>query len=127
MTWANIAVVAISAIMSLSPLLVPAVAGAQAGSVGQYVTNCPQDTGIRCNGGTISEIFHTIINWAMAIAFIAAVIMLIWGGFRYITSAGNDEQAKSGRGTIVNALIGMVIIVLSYVIVQIVYKFVTGT
>jgi Na+/melibiose symporter-like transporter len=120
----NITLFAIASLVAVAPAVIPSVADAQL--VNSFVNNCPADTGVRCSEGSIAAIFRLIINWALAIAFIAAVIMLIWGGFRYITSAGNDEQAKAGRGTIVNALIGIVIIVLSYIIVQIVYRFVAG-
>jgi hypothetical protein len=88
--------------------------------------NCPADTGVRCTEGSIASIFRLIINWALAIAFIAAVLVLIWGGFLYITSAGNADNAGKGKTAILNALIGIVIIVLSYIIVQIIYRFVSG-
>ncbi len=123
--WLAIAQFAIVAFVAVAPIVIPRVADAQL--VNEFVTRCPADTGVRCTEGNISQIFRLIISWALAIAFIAAVIMLIWGGFRYITSAGNDDQAKTARGTIVNALIGIVIIILSYIIVQIVWKFVAGT
>ena len=112
--------------MALMPLLVFGTPVGQAQLVDQFVDDCPEETGVRCNEGGIGEIFVTVINWALAIAFILAVIFLIYGGFRYILSGGNEESAKAGRTAIFNALIGVVIIVLSYVIVQIVYRFVSG-
>lgn len=124
-SWLNIAQFVFALLVVLAPIYVP-VAVAHAGLVDTFVNNCPQDTGVRCSEGSIASIFRLIINWALAIAFIAAVIMLIYGGFRYITSAGNQETAKTGRDAIINSLIGVVIIVLSYIIVQIVYRFVSG-
>ena len=105
-------------------IAVPTISHAQ----NAVIPPCPTGTGINCppDGGSINSMFVTVINWALAIAFILAVIFLIYGGFRYILSGGNEESAKAGRQTIFNALIGVVIIVLSYVIVQIVYKFVSG-
>lgn len=123
--WLKIAQLAIVAMVAFSPVVVPSVA--EAAFVDQFLNNCPADTGVRCDGGSISSIFKLIINWALAIAFIAAVIVLIYGGFLYITSAGNADNATKGKTAIINALIGIVIIVLSYVIVQIVFRFVTGT
>lgn len=124
LSWLNIALFAIASLVALAPVVVPNVADAQL--VNQFVNNCPADTGVRCSEGSIASIFRLIINWALAIAFIAAVVMLIYGGFKYITSAGNTDQATTGKTAIVNALIGIVIIVLSYIIVQIVYRFVAG-
>lgn len=125
LNWLNIAQFVVVMMVALSPVVVPHVAKAQL--IQTFVNNCPADTGVRCSEGSIASIFHLIINWALAIAFIAAVIMLIYGGFRYITSAGNTETAATGKTAILNALIGIVIIVLSYIIVQIVYRFVSGS
>ena len=62
--------------------------------------------------------------WVVAV--LTMLIVLIYGGFLYITSAGNADNATKGKTAIINAIIGIVIIVLSYVIVQIVFRFVTG-
>lgn len=128
LNWLNVALFVIVTVVSIAPVLATAAAPRMAGAqlINQFVNNCPADTGVRCSEGSIAQIFRLIINWALAIAFIAAVIMLIYGGFRYITSAGNTDQATTGKTAIVNALIGIVIIVLSYIIVQIVYRFVAG-
>ena len=71
---------------------------------------------------TFSDLVKTIIDYALYLAAIIAVIFIIIGGYMYITSAGKDDQAKNGRKTLANALIGLVIVVLSYVIVQVVYE-----
>lgn len=84
-----------------------------------YPSGLPQGT----NSGTLSEAAKKIIDWALYLAAIVAVIFIIIGGYYYITARGNDEQAKQGRKTLTNALIGLAIVILSYLIVQIVYKF----
>lgn len=61
-----------------------------------------------------------IINILLGIAGLVAVIFLIVGGFRYITAGGNEEAAEAGKKAIVNAIIGIVIIILSFVIVRVV-------
>lgn len=124
LNWTNVAQIAVVMMLSLIPLVIPSIVEAQL--VNGFVNNCPVETGVRCSEGSIAQIFRLIINWALAIAFIAAVIVLIYGGFLYITSAGNAANAEKGRTAITNALIGVVIIVLSYIIVQIVYRFVSG-
>lgn len=88
---------------------------------------CDQSTGLRCTETSVPQIFKTVINWALGIAFGVAVIFLIIGGFRYITSAGNEEAAEKGKSSVINALIGIVIIVLSYVIVNVVSNLVQGS
>ena len=125
LNWLNIAQLAIVFMIAVAPVVLPSVAHGQL--INTFVNNCPADTGVRCSEGSIASIFRLIINWALAIAFIAAVIVLIYGGFLYITSAGNTDQATKGKTAIMNALVGVVIIVLSYIIVQIVYRFVSGS
>lgn len=63
----------------------------------------------------------------LGIAFGIAVLFVIIGGFWYVTSAGNEETAEKGRNTVVNAVIGIVIIILSYVIVNVVSSLVSRT
>lgn len=74
---------------------------------------------------TLPELVKLVINWALYLSAIIAVIFIIIGGFMYITSAGDPGKASKGRTTLVNALIGLTIIVLSYLIVQILYDFLT--
>lgn len=73
---------------------------------------------------TASEIFGQVISIALGVAFAVSVIMVIWGGYSYITSAGNEEKATEGRKTVLYALIGMVIVILSFVIVRAVVNFI---
>lgn len=126
--WFGLAPLFLAVAMAFAPVMsvtvVPTVGNAQL--IDQVADDCPEETGVRCTEGSIVDIFRLVINWALAIAFILAVIFLIYGGFQYIFAGGNEDTAKAGRTTIFNALIGIVIIVLSYIIVQIVYRFVSG-
>ena len=129
-TWQTVVIAAAALAIALVPMAMivamPQVSHAQS-AIEDLVENCPDQTGVRCAEEDISDIFVTVLNWALGIAFVAAVIFLIYGGFRYILSGGNEEAAKTGRTAMFNALIGIVIVVLSYVIVQIVYRFVSGS
>lgn len=51
------------------------------------------------------------------IAGIAAVIMMMVGGFMFITSAGDAGKATSGRNTIIYAFVGLLVIALSQAII----------
>jgi hypothetical protein len=46
--------------------------------------------------------------------------MLILGGFKYLTSGGNPENAASAQKTITYAILGIVLIALSYLILLII-------
>jgi hypothetical protein len=66
----------------------------------------------------IDSIVHTIVNLLSAVVGIVAVIMIIVGGFRYITSGGNDTSVTSAKNTILYAIIGLVIVALAQLIVR---------
>jgi heme/copper-type cytochrome/quinol oxidase subunit 2 len=67
-----------------------------------------------------NQLIVKVINIMLQVAFGIALIFVIVGGYMYITAAGNEEQAGKGRKTITYALIGIVIIVMSYTIVLVV-------
>lgn len=75
--------------------------------------------------GTISGLATTIINILLGLAGIVAVFMIIIGGYQWMTARGNETQVTNGRKTLINALIGLVIVVLSFAVVQVVVSFLT--
>ena len=64
----------------------------------------------------------SIILYLLTIAGILAVLFIVIGGFQYILSGANEELAERGKKTLKNAVIGLVIIILSYVIVNVIAK-----
>ncbi|MEJ0021718.1 MAG: pilin [Candidatus Doudnabacteria bacterium] len=80
----------------------------------------PNSTGGLPNNSNFTSIILQVINVALAVAGLIAVLFLIIGGFRYITSAGNEETAEQARKIITNAIIGIVVIILSFVIVRVI-------
>lgn len=72
-------------------------------------------------GGSGSSINHAIaaaINILSLVAGVAAVIMLIIGGLRFITSSGDSNGVASARGTIIYALVGLIVVALAQFIVH---------
>jgi hypothetical protein len=63
-----------------------------------------------------------IINYVLTFLGIIAVAIVIWAGFLLLTSAGNEEQVSSAKSTIIYALIGIVVILISWVLVQFVVQ-----
>jgi len=53
-----------------------------------------------------------------------ALVMFVWGGIQMITAAGRSKAFESGRDTVVNALIGLAIILCSYLIINFVLNIV---
>jgi hypothetical protein len=75
---------------------------------------------------SIFAVIALVIRVLLILAGALAVLFIIIGGFWYLTSAGNEEQAAKGRKAITYAIIGLVVIVLSYTIVAVVIKTVTS-
>lgn len=68
-----------------------------------------------CDGGAgLLGTFATVANTLIFIVGALAVIMVIIGGFRYVTSNGDAQGLKSAKDTILYALIGVVVAMLSY-------------
>ena len=83
---------------------------------------CPE--GVNCNTNVdVNTVILSVINWMLSITLALDVLFLIIGGFFYITSAGNEERATKGKTTIVNAIIGLIIIIMSYGIAKMVERF----
>jgi uncharacterized membrane protein len=114
----------LAVLTGLSLALVPAGASASIqGSVchgavnldiasGDSSQKCPDET------STFNNLIRTVLIFLSAIVGAVAVIMLIVGGFRYITSGGNSENVTKAKNTIIYALIGLVIVALAQIVVQ---------
>jgi len=61
-----------------------------------------------------------LILIALWITGTLSVLFVIIGGIRYVTAHGNEEQAEAAKKTILHAIIGVVIVVLSFVIVRVI-------
>ena len=89
--------------------------------------------GIEATGGTceddgiLDKVIMNIVNIFSWVVGVVAVIMVIWGGFSYVTSAGDPQKAAKGRMTIVYALVGLIIVALAQVIVKFVLNKITTT
>ena len=69
------------------------------------------------NNGVIT----TIINTMLFIVGLLAVIMIIYGGIRYITAHGDEKQVKVAKDTIVYSVAGLIIAILAYALVTFIF------
>ena len=79
------------------------------------------------NKTSVSEIIGTIIKTALSIIGAITLLMFVWGGFRWFTSAGNPEKVKAGTQTMVWAVIGLFLVFASYLLLSTFLDFLTGT
>lgn len=71
-------------------------------------------------------VFGRITNVVLLIVGIVSVIMLIYGGLRYILSGGDSKKVTDAKNTILYAIIGLIISLLAYAIVNFVLTSVVG-
>jgi hypothetical protein len=76
--------------------------------------------------GSIQEFILKIIGWLLFFGAVIAVVYLIWAGYQYITAGGDPEKATKAKTAIINAIIGIVVIILSYAILNAVRRAVEG-
>ena len=74
-------------------------------------------------GGDIKSNIATlatyVLNIILLLSGILAVFFLIYSGIQYITSAGNPDKVKLARATLINAIIGIIIVVGAYFFIKI--------
>ncbi len=80
-------------------------------------TNCRTEEGT----ATINNIIKQVINIFSLVVGVVAVVMIIVGGLKYITSGGDASSVSSAKNTILYAIIGLVIVALAQFIVRFVF------
>lgn len=85
---------------------------------------------VSTNNSDIAAAFHlgagtdvraaivNIVKFLLTFLGLIAVIIILYGGFQWMTSAGNEERVTSARSTLTAGLIGLVIILAAYAITQ---------
>lgn len=84
------------------------------------LTKCNNESKV-CAGtdkNSLYTLIKSVINVLLVVAGIIAVIMIIVGGIRYSTSGGDAGQTKSARDTVIYAVVGLVIAIMSFAIVN---------
>ena len=75
--------------------------------------------------GTFGDLVSVIVKNAFVLAGVISFILLIFGGFQVIVGAGDPKKLEKGRGAIIGAVIGLLLVFGSFWIIQII-EIVTG-
>ena len=68
----------------------------------------------------INAVFSNLLNIGMGLAFGVSALFVMWGAFLYMTAGGSPRQMETAKTAIVNALGGLVIVLLARVIAGVV-------
>lgn len=77
---------------------------------------------------TISDLevmIQNVIGYVLGFAGVVLFVMLIIGGFKFITSGGDPKAVEGARKTLTSAIFGLIIILISYLILVFISK-ITG-
>jgi hypothetical protein len=70
----------------------------------------------------INTLIKNIITFVFAIAGVVVLAFIIWAGFKFMTSGGDSGKKEEAQKQIVAAVIGLLIIVFSFFIVQLIFQ-----
>lgn len=88
------------------------------------VTCGNETTGDATTGCKLGDLFSTaarLVNYLFSGAAVVATGGVVYGGFLMVTSAGNPTGQAAGKKAVTNSLIGLAVILVSYVLVQTVF------
>jgi hypothetical protein len=77
-------------------------------------------TGGACNGDAsqFTKVIKLVVQILSFIAGVAAVIMIVVGGLRYITSGGDSSKVAGAKQAILYAIVGLIVVALAQFIVR---------
>ncbi len=113
-------------------LLVPMLSLGAVAALGGNIANAQISDGLDATGQAGSgaevgpDLVKDVINWMLYAVGIIAVIMLIWGGIMYATSGGDTTKVGNAKNTILYAIIGLLVSIFAFAIVQFVVNRTTG-
>lgn len=76
--------------------------------------------GIQIN--KIADLLNVIIKLLFPLAAILLFFFLLWGGYNYLTSAGDPEKLKHGKAKITSSAIGFILLIMSYFMVSLIAR-----
>lgn len=71
----------------------------------------------------IATIFTRVINLAVGISFVALFVVLVYAGFRYLTSGGDAKSIESATQAVTWSLLGILFLVIAWLIIQLIAAF----
>jgi amino acid transporter len=72
------------------------------------------------------KIIFEVIRYLLSFLGVAAVLIIIYGGFLWMSAGGNPEKVEKAKKIITQAIIGLIIILLSYSLTMFVIRLIRG-
>ncbi len=87
------------------------------------INPCPNDNGEGYGSLctlTPEKTIPFIFTWIIIIAIVLALVFLVWGGIKWILSGGDKSKVEGARGTIIAAIVGLLIIFISWFVINLI-------
>lgn len=79
----------------------------------EFIGSVNPPAGVPTDTKAVIGTIKTVLTLAYAVAGVAAVIFIIYGGYRYIISAGDTDGVRKAQQTLIYAVAGLVIVIIS--------------
>ena len=73
---------------------------------------------VSVTGRTLGEYISAIYVFFSGIVGVLAAVMLMWGGFRWMTAAGNESRVESAKETMYSSVIAVILILTAYILLN---------
>ncbi|MGA3291648.1 MAG: hypothetical protein ABSC49_00705 [Candidatus Microgenomates bacterium] len=93
--------------------------------MGSFIVKAQGTTSGIATISDLESVFTRVVSLALGLAGITLFILLIVGGFKYITSGGDPKAVEGAQKTLTYAIGGLIVILLSYLILVLISK-ITG-
>ena len=80
--------------------------------------NNPESTVCKSQNDNAGGMIKTVINTALVVLGMVAVLMIVIGGIRYTVSNGDSSAVKGAKNTILYSVIGLIVAIMAYTIVN---------
>ena len=74
--------------------------------------------GFEGTDGSISDLIVTLLNWVIGASGVVCVVMIIVGGYSYMTAGGDVQKVGNATKTLINAIIGLAICFIAVLLVN---------
>ena len=75
---------------------------------------------------TISDLLFNVIGFLIVLSIPISMILVVYAGFLYITSAGNEDKIKMAQKTLVWALVGFAIVLIARGVPAVIQEILSG-
>ncbi len=117
----------ILAIALIAILLTPVLTFAGSSSDWQTNMNDVTTAANQLPNESVGTFVGDIIRWVLGLIGVILVALIVYGGFLYMTSAGNEDQVDRAKKVLTYSIIGLIVIVIAWIAADYIMSAVLGT